>query len=149
MGTMANKNKGVSPVIAWVLLVGLAVTLAIGVYNWSSKQAEGFGKDITSKTERDMRCEGVAFNAVCVGKDISVINKGDFTIHKFIIHEYESGGIVDNLEKTTSYPLKPGKSSLQFLYKASTAAEKMDLIPIIKIEEEYVPCMTKKIVLEC
>ena len=143
------ESKGISPVIAWVLLVGLTVTLAISVFNWSREQAEDVGKSIASKTEKDVRCENVAFNAVCDKGDVNVINKGDFTIHKFIIHEYAPSGVLANLEKAPANPLKPGGSKLQYLYTMSKAAQEIDLLPVIKIEEEFVPCVNRKIVVEC
>lgn len=142
-------NKGISPAIAWVLLVGLTVTLAITVFNWSKEQAEEFGESVTSKAERDMRCENVAFNAICENGDISVINKGDFSIHKFLIREYSASGLLGNREKVLNNPLKPGRRTPEYLYTMSQQAQEVDLVPVIKIEDELVPCTNRKIVTSC
>ena len=80
-------KKGQGAIIAWVLLIGLSVSLAVVVSTWTRQQAEQTAEGIVSGTEVDLRCASVSFNAApdCTDNfEIKIVNRGDFTIHKFV-----------------------------------------------------------------
>ena len=147
------RNKGQSEIISWVLLIGLAVSLAVIVTVWTREQAEESIEGVVSKSESDYRCNEVSFNAVvdCNTGNVDVVNKGNFNIHRFIVHEYMKNGNTETLTKETAKPLEVGKNTPQDLYTISQTGniKSIDLIPVIKIDKEYVGCVERKLVFEC
>ena len=88
-------KKAISPLIAWILLIGFTVTMAAFISNWVIQQTkETFQPE---KLLESMSCEGVSFSITKICKedgscskgpdyvgitlrDIQLINKGAFTI---------------------------------------------------------------------
>ena len=91
------KKKGVSPIIATVLLVALAIALAAGVFMWAKGfigKSSGEGKEIISES-----CDSVAFEVDKYldgtgANKLDIINQGNFNISiilkdiKIIIAQY-------------------------------------------------------------
>ena len=144
-------KKGQGMIIAWVLLIGLTVSLAVIVTTWTRQQAEETTAGIVSQTEVELRCAAVSFNAKpnCVGNNIEIVNRGDFSIHKFVIHMKPTGAALQS-ETVNLFddPIAPGQEksiNTQFndLYGS------IDLTPFIKVEDQYVGCSDRKLTVKC
>ncbi|MCK4996814.1 hypothetical protein KAS08_00790 [Candidatus Pacearchaeota archaeon] len=84
------KNKrGISPVIASVLMILMVVVLSGMVFLWArgfiSEQVEKFGKPI------DEQCSAIRFNAVKVGNKLEIVNRGNIDIRHFDVKLIKGG----------------------------------------------------------
>lgn len=146
---MKISKKGISPLIATVLILGFTVALAAIIMNWGAK----FTRDIQQSTS-----ESATANVVCSQDvvlevqnvcrtasgannvyNILVANDGSADVVKFNIRLYKSMSDVvsDTLEETVpGFSLKTLTST-----KAPTGGiRKVELIPSIKIEGKTVTC---------
>ncbi len=78
-------KRGVSSLIAWVLLIGFAVTLAVFVSRWSLQQAQKSTEGVESMIEGDILCSEVNINIICEGSSLYMINRGSLAIKQIKI----------------------------------------------------------------
>jgi len=79
-----NSKKGLSPVIASVLLILMVLVLAVLIFLWArgflSEQIEKFGQPVESY------CSGINFDAVLIGTagsgNLEVVNRGNIDIFR-------------------------------------------------------------------
>lgn len=123
---MIKKNKrGLSPVIATVLLVALVLVLAVIVFLWArssiSEQVEKFGQPI------ERNCEDVDFTAVYSTGLLDVANNGNVPIHEFEVKQFSGGNSeIDRLEE----PLNEGKvKSISF--SPNVGVDKIIVYPVL------------------
>jgi flagellin-like protein len=90
-------KKGISPLIASVLLIGFTVALAVVVMTWGS----GFVRDMTTSTERSaqsaLKCTQLDFKITkldCLGNKVTIENKGSIDIKSLSFRGYNSAGDV-------------------------------------------------------
>jgi len=140
---MLMGKRGISPIIATVLLIAFAVVLAALVMNWQSKFVEklqktadkGVGGEIDCLSDVDIN---VKLNDV---KNLIIENNKDTIIAGIIIREYMADGSItvrkDDLTITSddelSEPIQSygSKTYLSF----SVSGNKIEVIPIIKSED--------------
>lgn len=132
-------KKGQGNVIAWVLLVGFAISLAVLVGRWSIQQAQSSTEGIVDMSEADIRCESVAISAVCTGSDgnykLDVSNKGSL-----IIKSINVGGCdTPKIDGPIGLNEKTGEIGL------SICGETIRLIPMIDINGKTIGCSAKEI----
>ncbi len=131
-----NKNKkAVSSLIAWVLLIGFAVTLGVFVTKWSLQQAQKSTTGIEEMVMGDIQCSDVAISGYCdESNNIKIKNRGTLTIAYLV----EAGNLktkhCEDLEPNSVCPekLKPGK-----------------YIPVIFIDNKKVLCTTQQQEFKC
>lgn len=154
--TKNKKKRGQGAIIAWVLLIGLSVSLAILVSTWTKKQAEETTETLVSQTEADLRCAAVSFNAkpeCSIPYDsLKVVNRGDFTIHKFVVHiKSKEGQLISNtinLFEKGREPIKPGETQTLRTQDSFMNSE-IELVPFIQVDGEYVGCTARTLKTEC
>lgn len=82
-------SRGLSPVIASVLLILLVLVLATLIFLWArgfvTEQIEKFGQPI------EQLCASVDFEAQRIGVDLEVVNRGDIDIRHFDIKMFKGG----------------------------------------------------------
>ena len=91
---MVNNRRGLSPVIATVLLIAIAIILAIIIFLWArsfvSERIEKFGEPIENS------CDDVYFSAEADidGGDLAVdiLNSGNVPIYGVEVHKKSIGG---------------------------------------------------------
>lgn len=103
------KKKGLSPVIATLLLVGLALTLAIIIFLW----ARSFVGERLQKDNQNIenRCEDVSFVAEILddgvgGKIIWVTNDGNVPLYGVEIKKKKTLGEITSLQTIEQSVLK-------------------------------------------
>ena len=139
-------KRGAETIVAWVLLVGLSITLGIIVSQWMKEQAEKQSEDIVKEVEGDIKCVDVSLNAYFSDSSCSTLeisNRGYFKILALKIRsDYGTGDPQEiNLNPQQTQTLNIGYS----VYNGS----RIDLIPIIKVGKERLACVDKKISIEC
>jgi flagellin-like protein len=89
------KKRGVSPVVATVLLIAIVIILAIIIFIWArgfiAEKAQKFGRAI------ELSCEDINFEAgvFCgAGCDLDIVNRGDIPLYGFEIKELATGSLI-------------------------------------------------------
>ena len=141
-------KRGQSEFVAYVLLVGLAVTLAAIIGIWSFNSAQKTSDNIVRQSNIQEKCDQVAIGSyvVCINNavdSINITNTGSFTINEIRITNSETG-----LENCANkfLDIKPGQSKItKTLNNCNTAI----LLPLVKIsDDEIIGCSEKKLVLK-
>ena len=145
---MKNKlretKKGMSEIIAWILLLGFSISLAVIIFNWTRTHTEELTKSTVSFVEGKLECQEIAIN-VAANDDCSIItitNKGKLTIDQFAIRTFRQDYENTLIEATQLSP----KQSKQLNILSSN---KIEVIPIVKIKEKLIGCNDKRISNEC
>ena len=84
-------KKGVSPVIATILLIALVIIIALIVFQWM----KGFTKEAVTKfdgTNIKLVCDDVQFDASYSDETLTISNLGNVPINNFDIKSEYSGG---------------------------------------------------------
>lgn len=158
-------KKAISPLIAWILLIGFTVTMAAFVSNWVIQQTkETFQPE---KLLESLSCEGVSFSItkICkedgncnkgqdyIGvnlKEIQLINKGAFTIRNITILSLYNPTIKSN---DFDEGLIPGESEDMNPTAINSICIKLDgkneikLIPSIEKENKVSSCTDNAVIL--
>lgn len=139
-------KKGQGNVIAWVLLVGFAVSLAVLVGRWSLGQSQQATEGIISTGESDIRCENVAISAECSGEDLIVSNKGSLKIVRLNIGGCDSDKEIFCTKSGEEYTGDClGLNKVSSPISTSGCYDDITLVPMIYIENEVIGCPTKEL----
>ena len=84
-----NNKRGLSPVIATILLVAIVVILGAIIFLW----ARSFFGERVEKFEmsEDQACEKVALKAEYTSGDLDIINEGDVALYGFKVEKIKKG----------------------------------------------------------
>ncbi|MEW6063095.1 MAG: archaellin/type IV pilin N-terminal domain-containing protein [Nanoarchaeota archaeon] len=152
---MKNK-RGISPLIATVLLIGFTIVLAALIMQWGSsllkEQTETTGTtskaQIACSTEVDFTVDSVIIDSSdATGKTIKVTitNNRDRPLVDFITRvKHTAGGTTDVDQSVSDLPGGLGAFESK-IYSATTtsanaAGDTVDVIPKIDVDGSQVPC---------
>jgi len=132
-----RSKKGVSPVIATVLLIAMVVIIGLIIFLWF----RGFTREAITKFEKNIEpvCEEVQFMSeysLTLGK-LSFLNSGNVPVYNFKIKVFKEGSheTLDMKEIDSSWPsigLKQGGTFLsKDLSTEFSEAQKILIIPIL------------------
>ncbi|MEW6063097.1 MAG: hypothetical protein AB1571_01870 [Nanoarchaeota archaeon] len=158
-------KKAVSPLIAWVLLIGFTVGVGILVSNFVIKQTERFKPG--ELVEGSLFCDSVAFSvdSYCRGElpnnpsgwgklTLSLKNRGSFTINKIVYNLNDARGVISDSIQLTLQP--GGSEEISLAVKDNNIVngitnnmeiKKLILTPVITEEEKEVSCSEKKFIM--
>lgn len=118
-------NRGVSPVIASVLLVLLVVILSLMVFLWAkgfvTEQIEKFGKPI------DQQCAAINFDVARSGNSLKIVNRGNIDIGSFDI-KLKQGGTTE--VKNFNFDVPAGDAVDQAVTLTMADGSKPDVITV-------------------
>ena len=128
---MNMKNKrGLSPVIATMLLVGIVIVIAIIVFLW----ARGITEEAVTKfdgTNIKIVCDEVSFDASLSNNNLYLSNTGNVPIYKMKVKIYGEGGEFSTEFVQNGWPssgLNQGGTTVAVISQSST---KILLTPIL------------------
>ncbi len=81
-------RKGISPLLAWVLLVAFALVMGAFVMNWATNQVKQFDPSKDAELyfpDVDFSVSGVCMEATNVALDFNITNTGSYTIDRLTI----------------------------------------------------------------
>lgn len=153
------KKRGISPIIATVLLLGFAVALATTVFLWMQGQTETMSQSTVEYAEGEMQCENVRINVLKTGDPatcgtLKVSNKGYMTVNQLAVRAF-------NPEDSELYPenpdddyLRPQSSTCtppcgEVIVTGCSGCTKIEVMPIIQIQTRQVGCKDKVIMVDC
>ena len=120
-------KKGISPVIATVLLVAIAIIVVTIIWFWASRSV----KDVGSKFETPLNqaCQELNLDVSISGSDINIVNsESQFSLEKIVLKD-DSG----SLYECSMNPIAPGDSSSITLSNCgASAAVITSVIPVLK-----------------
>ena len=131
------KKKGVSPIIATILLIALVIIIGVIIFFWmKSMTQEAVTKFDNENIE--MVCNNVNFYATYSGGILYLSNNGNIPIYNFKIKIEDDGSystlelrdITDN-PKFPETGLNPGGAFSGDIHNEVDDAEKITLIPIL------------------
>src|SRR3989338_10710768 len=97
------KKRGISPVIATLLLIALVIIIALIVFQWM----KGFTKEAVTKfdgTNIDLVCNDVQFDASYSAGTLTISNSGNVPIYNFDIKaEYPGGHDTIDLKENSDF----------------------------------------------
>ena len=127
------KRKGVSPIIATVLLIGMVIALALIIFIWM----RSFTRETITKFEDEnieLACDKVEFQASMIGSEVSILNLGNVPIYDLKLKIIGAGGYTSESIRDSSnwpkYGLNPGSTFVGTITGLSTA-EEVVLIPVL------------------
>jgi len=128
------KKRGVSPVIATVLLIGMVVVIGAIIFLWfKNMQQETITK--FGETNVELICEEVVFDASYSGEKLYVSNIGNVPIYSMNVKVskdagYNTESIKDATENWPSRGLNQG-AAFSGAIELGEGAEKIRLIPVL------------------
>lgn len=136
-------KKGASELVAWVLIIGFSLALGVLVTQWLKDQATISADIVTKDIEKDLRCNDVSINAFFSAQctEIDVTNRG---YHKVVAIKVRNPYGVQELETN----LLPGATT-SISPQGIQSGMSIDLIPVIRGEDELLGCIDRKAVLQC
>ena len=126
-----KKVKGLSPVIATVLLIAMVIVLALIIFLWFRGMSQ---EAITKFDDKNVElvCRDVVFAASYSGTTLSIQNNGGVPIFAMKIGE-EGGGSYDTIDLQGTWPdkgLNPGRT-FSGEVTVDVDATKLTLIPVL------------------
>lgn len=108
-------RKGISPLIATVLIIGFTVALAAIIMTWGTTFSKGIQKGTEATTEEQMACAQevqIALSSACVNSDANTVqmtikNDGSKEITAMTARFFTGANIVS----TFALPLAPGSTT--------------------------------------
>ncbi len=127
------KKRGISPVIATVLLIAMVVVIALIVFIWFrgmvGESVTKFGKNIK------LVCDDVQFDASYSSGKLSIVNTGNVPIFKMNLKLSEPGGHTTDEINNNDYPTWSETGLTQggtFSETVGTSGmDKITLIPVL------------------
>lgn len=131
------KRNAIAPIISTILLLGLAVAIGTAVYSWQVRQTEQLGKSMVRFASGVLECENINFNAQSSDgcTKVSIKNSGFFDVDGFVVRSFSSFGIGSEVE--TVFVEAQGSTVLDV---GLVDAEKVEVMPVVKVEGELVGC---------
>jgi len=150
-------KKGISPMIATILLIGFVIAIILLIILWGKNYIEELAEKRGLLAEKQQECTKIDIvavkKAICKGKHIEVVlrNKKDLTINKLIFRingrswseTFESTDRLGSLE-TKLYEGDFPENAKEGISCDTIAS--LDVIPHLKVAlGHYVPCSKQKI----
>lgn len=130
-------RKAIAPVISFILLLGFAVALGTGVYLWQVRQAESLSEGVVRYASGILACQNLNFNAQSSDgcTKVSIKNSGFFDVDGFVVRSFSSFGAGSEVKTVFVQAQKEGVLDVNLV-----DAEKVEVMPVIKVEGELVGC---------
>ncbi|MCX6741934.1 MAG: hypothetical protein NTX24_02030 [Candidatus Pacearchaeota archaeon] len=124
LNRFSKNKKGISPIIATVLLIVIAIALFVAIFFWvKSMQKEvilKFGSGI------EQSCLRVSFDANVQGQVLQVENRGDITIGAIDVYN-KSGGSLISIDGITT-PIMPGEAAQ---LSGISGCQQLKIVPVL------------------
>ncbi|MDP2908396.1 MAG: hypothetical protein Q8N77_01180 [Nanoarchaeota archaeon] len=147
------KKKGASAVVAWVLLLGFSIGLATTIFLWTTRQTEEMSESAVRFVEGGMQCDNVMINVAktpVTCTPLIITNTRYLNIEKILLRQisnpapnpiYCQGG-----EK---FKVKDPAMPCPETTEPTGWTGKIEVMPLIKIDNDLVACKNKAITVEC
>lgn len=142
-------KKGISPMVATVLLVGFVVAIIILIFLWGKNYIEELAEKRGLLAEKQQECTQIqleVMKACWAGDTVSELvirNNANVPIHKFIFTAV--GGTGEPVERTDKLGGLETKSYKDLKFSIADI-KSIDIVPNLRVAlGHYVPCSKQKI----
>lgn len=128
------KKRGLSPVIASVLLIMLTILLALIIFLWArgfiTEQVEKFGQPI------EELCKSVDFSVSRIQGEgdydtLEIVNRGGTNINSFEIKLFKAGNSESNKFDLVLHPTESLSREIDLRMEDGTYPQKIEIFPIL------------------
>lgn len=148
---MLTKKRGISPLIATVLLIGFVIALLLLAILWGKGYIEELAQKRGLLAEKQQQCQNIEITAIKAerrGGDIEVVlkNKKETTVNKFIFRVVgkENGEAFESSQHLNSLEVK--SYTVTFAETDIKEVTSLDVIPHLQVAPgHYVPCSKQSI----
>lgn len=135
-----SRKRGVSPVIATILLIAIVIILAVIIFLWArgfvSERAQKFGRAV------ELSCQDVNFEPGIFLSQVEdppvhyldIINRGDIPLYGFEVKELGTGTLI--VKKVLTETVTVGNSVSISLGEQLTSGTNLIIVPIILGESD-------------
>lgn len=130
-------KKGVTPVVATVLLISIAVALAVIIFVW----AIAFNKEVITKNGQniDSFCDRVDLRATLNGNNIEINNKGSIPVDNVKILDKDGGSeVARDCDESGLLPI--GRTVTLSKASCKVAGTPIKVIPVLKGDSKDYQC---------
>ncbi|MEM4245399.1 MAG: archaellin/type IV pilin N-terminal domain-containing protein [Candidatus Nanoarchaeia archaeon] len=138
-------KRGISPLIATVLLIGFVIALLLLIMLWGKNYIEELAAKRGALAQKQQECQLVGITVKSLSfqdttATLVIENTKDKQIDKFIFRSMKENG--DSIEVMESFNKLGGLEVNQYEVPfTKSGAEKVDVIPSLKAgKNKYVPC---------
>lgn len=148
---MRRRNKkGISPMVATILLIGFVIAIILLVFLWGKNYIEELAEKRGLLAEKQQECTRVSLGVVKAcwsggSGEIVIKNQADIPIHKFVFSAVGAAGEPSEVTsklgglETKSYPFTYDEASVG-------VPNNVDIIPHLRVAiGHYVPCSKQKV----
>jgi flagellin-like protein len=127
MDRYMNNRKGVSPVVATVLLIVIVIIIAVIIYLW----ARGFLLEQAQKdgSAVELSCDDVNLDVGVFGESLELINRGNVPIYGFNIKRRTTGEIL--VEDRSGTTIALGESRRIDLDETPESGDEFNIVPVL------------------
>lgn len=161
-----HQKKGVSPLIATVLLIAFAVALGAVVMNWGRSYTEQTAENVKKKSDVDVKCsldvklkllELSSKPQMCMSENgassnitFTVLNDGQKKVEGLRITIFGTSNIATNTSlSNATVPVAGGtRQSVWYNFNEVGNVQKVLIVPIVDISGVQTPCSGSGSVLE-
>lgn len=137
----SKMKKGVSPIIAFVLLIGFGVALGAFFFQWAKQQVESSTDTATVKYASEVLCSEVSFSSNYSSCPFSTLNIKNSGYHKIVAFEAR---LPSGSQQRLSIDIPPQIISTLSLPVQIQSGENLELIPFILSDKgEHLACPTR------
>ena len=143
MKARRRNKRAVSPVIAYVLLIGMAIGLAAIVVTWSRQSAQSQVEAVITPTAGAAECESVNINLIfnCTTKRLMLYNSGSLKITRVEIYT--------NPSLASGNPIKYNAEMMPKVWaeidvERITSGMKAEVFPVISMGLEDFKCQKNR-----
>lgn len=148
-------RKGVSPLIASVLLVGFTVAITAMIIIWGRTFTTEKAEKEKAISEAQLNCQNLDFTVTsasyskgAMALSLGIKNKGMTTIDSFVFRVNSGGSVVESGEKVEGIQERI-LSVEDSAFSGIDSVSQVEIIPKIKVARNYyIPCSTKSRVVD-
>lgn len=138
--TIKLNKKAISPVIAWVLLIGITVSLSAIYMVWIRGQIEELGEGTIIEVSKSLDCQNAHLNVrveECNPINLTIANKGPLKTVKIRVVASTTTS-TDNLD--FDLEILPQKTKTLNTQITPQNLVKLSVMPILKIDDKLIGC---------
>lgn len=133
----ARKKRGLSPVIATVMLIGMVVVMGLIIFTWF----RGLTQEAVLKFDKNIQlsCSDVQFTVDYSGDVLSISNTGQIPIYDFKIRNVQSSGDYQTNDLSNNPSWTKGGLDTGDAFSGSYdsgGASKITLIPVLRGQKQ-------------
>jgi flagellin-like protein len=136
---LINNKRGISPLVATILLIAFAVSIGALIMNWSSSDSSTGILKAPSCSVIDITVLSSCFTEDSIR--ISIINKGPADSNGIILRNSDGGR--DYLIADSN--LKVNSNKVLTIYKTDFNSDSFYVIPIVQTGQDELVCTSQKI----